>query len=131
MTQGSIKFETMKVTALGASAMFSIPNGDKAENYFAAVVGLDLDSYELAGGVFFGRSCDLDPLLMIDPLVTSTYPYPAYSRAVLVGATVATIGLGLLLTRLGRAAGDDRVEATTGTGPKPPPVERADDGDDA
>ena len=67
----------------------------------------------------------------IDPLVTSTYPYPRFELPILAGATVATFALGLLLTRLARAPGDDRAEATPNVGPKPPPAERADHEDDA
>jgi membrane protease YdiL (CAAX protease family) len=66
----------------------------------------------------------------IDPLVTATYPYPAYSMPVLVGGTVATIALALLLTRFAPAAADDRVEtAPLRPSTKPPP--RPDDEDDA
>lgn len=66
----------------------------------------------------------------IDPLVTSTYPYPAYSVQVVAGATAATLALALLLTRTSRAPGDDRAEARPGDAPKPPPVDR-DPEDDA
>ena len=62
MTQGEIGFEGMAITSLGAAAMFG-----KDENYIAAQVGLAFDSYELAGGVFFGRACEIDPLLIVDP----------------------------------------------------------------
>ncbi len=75
MTQGSISFETFKITTLAADAMFSIPDNDQhAENYFAAVVGMEFGSYGLGGGVFFGQSCTLDPIILIDPLVASILP---------------------------------------------------------
>jgi membrane protease YdiL (CAAX protease family) len=66
----------------------------------------------------------------IDPLVTATYPYPSYTRPVLIGATVATIALGLLLTRFQRPAEDDRAEAGASKRPLEPPSE-PDDEDDA
>ena len=65
MTQGEIGFESMAITSLGAAAMFG-----KDENYIAAEVGLAFDSYELAGGVFFGRTCSPEPLELVDPYVT-------------------------------------------------------------
>lgn len=80
MTQGSISFETFKITTLAADAMFSIPDGaGHAENYFAAVVGMEFGSYGLGGGVFFGQSCTLDPIILIDPLVASILPGPSFT----------------------------------------------------
>ena len=66
MTEGEIAIETMAVTSLGAAAAFGLD-----ENYLAAQVGLRFESYALAGGVFFGRTCSLAPLELVDPLVAS------------------------------------------------------------
>ena len=66
----------------------------------------------------------------IDPLVTSTYPYPSWSPSVLIGATTATVLLGFLLTRFGREGGDERQVATAGDAPPPPP-KASDDEDGA
>ena len=41
------------------------------ENYLWAQASVRFDSYKLYGGLFLGKSCDLDPLLIIDPEVGS------------------------------------------------------------
>ena len=74
MTQGEIGFESMAITSLGAAAMFG-----KDENYIAAQVGLAFDSYELAGGVFFGRTCTIDPLLIVDGDVENVLGSPPFT----------------------------------------------------
>ena len=74
MTQGEIGFESMAITSLGAAAMFG-----KDENYIAAQVGLAFDAYELAGGVFFGRTCTIDPLLIVDPDVGNVLGDPPFT----------------------------------------------------
>lgn len=74
MTQGEIGFETMAVTSLGAAAMFG-----KDENYLAAQVGLQFDSYELEGGIFFGRTCTEDPLKLVDPDVVQVLGNPPFT----------------------------------------------------
>jgi len=74
MTEGEIGFESMAITSLGAAAMFG-----KDENYVAAEVGLAFDSYELAGGVFFGRTCSIDPLELVDPDVTQVLGDPPFT----------------------------------------------------
>ena len=92
MTQGSISFEAFKITTLAADAMFSIPDGaGNAENYFAAVVGMDFGSYGLGGGVFFGQSCDLDPIILIDPLVASILPGPSFTGVYAYGEVTIPI----------------------------------------
>lgn len=62
MTEGEIKIEAISITSLAAGAMFGID-----ENYVAARVGMKFDQYEFAGGVFLGRTCTMDPLLLVDP----------------------------------------------------------------
>ncbi len=74
MTAGELEFEAMKITSLGAAAMFGID-----ENYLAAKVGLQFDSYALAGGVFFGRTCSLEPLLLVDPDVANVLGDPPFT----------------------------------------------------
>jgi hypothetical protein len=74
MTEGEIGFETMAITSLGAAAMFGLD-----ENYLAAEVGLKFDTYELAGGVFFGRTCGVDPLLLVDPDVVNVLGDPPFT----------------------------------------------------
>ncbi|MCH7225790.1 hypothetical protein [Haloferula sp. A504] len=74
MTQGEIGFESMGITSLGAAAMFGLD-----ENYLAAQVGLKFESYQLDGGVFFGRTCTVDPLELVDPDVTKVLGSPPFT----------------------------------------------------
>jgi hypothetical protein len=69
MTEGDIGFETFEIYRLAASVMFGT-----GENYIAAAVGVRFGSFDVAGGVFFGRSCNLAPLKLIDPLVADVIP---------------------------------------------------------
>jgi len=71
MTSGSINFEAFKINELGAAAAFGL-----AENYFAAKVGLLFNGDTMQGGIFFGRTCTLDPLLLVDPDVAKVLPAP-------------------------------------------------------
>lgn len=65
MTEGEIGFETFQIYTLAASVMFG-----SNENYIAAAIGLRFGEFDVAGGVFFGHSCDLEPLKLIDPLAS-------------------------------------------------------------
>lgn len=69
MTEGEIGFETFQIYTLASSVMFG-----SNENYIAAAIGLRFGEFDVAGGVFFGHSCNTDPLLLIDPLVEEVIP---------------------------------------------------------
>lgn len=56
-TAGVINFEAFTITDLGAAAAFG-----RDENYLAASTSLQLQDYALAGGVFFGRTCSVEPI---------------------------------------------------------------------
>jgi hypothetical protein len=71
MSSGSIDFEAFKINELGAAAAFGL-----AENYLAAKVGLLFNGDTMRGGIFFGRTCSLDPLLLVDPDVAKVLPAP-------------------------------------------------------
>ncbi len=62
--EGGPKFESFECTYLGASIGFG-----KSENYLSAAAGLKFDSYAAFGGLFFGRTCTIDPIKMWDPFV--------------------------------------------------------------
>jgi hypothetical protein len=53
---GELEFATFKITYLGAQAAFGAQ-----ENYFSAACALEFNSYKAKGGIFFGRTCTLDP----------------------------------------------------------------------
>ncbi len=107
LTQGSISFETFKITELAATAMFSVPDSaQKSENYLGAVVGLDFGPYALAGGVFFGRACSLEPIEMIDPLVASILPAGSFTGVYAYGeATFPIYGTGTCFFNISAKAG--------------------------
>jgi hypothetical protein len=53
---GELSFQTFKITYLGAQVAFG-----PEEAYFSAACGLQFNSYKAKGGIFFGRTCTLDP----------------------------------------------------------------------
>lgn len=71
-TSGEISFETFTITDMGAAMMFGA-----SENYLAAKIGLAFNSYEAFGGVYFGRTCSLEPLLMVDKDVAEVVGQPS------------------------------------------------------
>ena len=99
MTGGEIGFESMSVTRLGAAAMFGLD-----ENYLAAEVGLKFDSYELAGGIFFGRTCTVEPLKLVDPDVTKVLGSPPFTGIYAYGeAQIPIVNAGCLFNLSARA----------------------------
>lgn len=69
MTHGEIGFETFEIYKMAASVMFGAD-----ENYIAAAIGVRFGEFDVAGGVFFGHSCGIEPLELIDPLVSEVIP---------------------------------------------------------
>lgn len=75
---GALEFATFKITYLGAQAAFGAD-----ENYFSAACALEFNSYKAKGGIFFGRTCTLDPFfwdtdvqgLIGKPPFTGVYAY--------------------------------------------------------
>ncbi len=82
LTSGEVNFETFRITAMGAALMFGA-----SENYLAAELGLAFNSYEAYGGVYFGRTCSLDPLLMVDEDVAELLgnPNPTFTGIYVYG----------------------------------------------
>lgn len=94
MTKGKIDFEAMAVTELGAAAAFGID-----ENYLAAKVGIEFDGNDLYGGIFFGRTCTYDPLLLVDPNVAKVLPTPPLTGIYAYGeAEIPIFSAGCLFT---------------------------------
>ncbi|MCF7676202.1 MAG: hypothetical protein K9M97_12715, partial [Akkermansiaceae bacterium] len=69
MTDGKIEFESFKITSLGASLMFGVD-----DNFLAAKLAMEFESFQVAGGLFVGHSNTLEPLEMIDPMVAGVIP---------------------------------------------------------
>jgi hypothetical protein len=82
LTSGQVNFETFKITDMGAALMFGA-----SENYLAAKLGLAFNSYEAFGGVFFGRTCSIDPLTLVDEDVEKVIglPDPTFTGAYVYG----------------------------------------------
>jgi hypothetical protein len=87
MTGGPLSFEAFQVNDMNAALAFGAIDGDplKAENYLAASADLTIGEYGMAGGVFFGRSCSLDPIALIDPEVAGVLGAPPFTGAYLYG----------------------------------------------
>ena len=101
MTSGTIRFETFEIYELAADVMFG-----STENYLAAAIGLRFGEYDVAGGVFLGRSCDLDPLKMIDPLVAEVVPTSSITGIYAYGeATFPIYGTGTCFFNISAKAG--------------------------
>ncbi|MCH8539336.1 MAG: hypothetical protein LAT58_01040 [Opitutales bacterium] len=93
MTEGEFNFEAFTVTDLGAAVAFGA-----TENYFAAKVGMIFQEYTLAGGVFFGRTCTIEPLEIVDPDVAGVLgePDPTFSGAYVYGEAHIPVSEALL-----------------------------------
>ncbi len=103
--RGELDFKTFKINALKAAVMVSDSQDD---NYVSGFADVEIKNYGLAGGIFLGRACSVEPIQMWDPLVadflgsnrkfTGVYAY-GEGRMPLVdyGCTfnvVAGVGLG-------------------------------------
>ncbi|MBK8038405.1 MAG: hypothetical protein IPK22_14925 [Verrucomicrobiaceae bacterium] len=101
MTSGEISFETFKITELGASVMFGA-----TENYLAAKIGVEFGEYQMAGGIFFGHACNLEPLEMVDPLVASVLTMDSFTGVYCYGeATFPVYGTGTCIFNISAKAG--------------------------
>lgn len=91
MTDGTINFQAFEVTKFGAMMMFGLD-----ENYIAAQVGVRFDSYEVLGGVYFGRACDLRPIELFDPDVAELLSPPITGIYVYGEGYFPIFGIGCL-----------------------------------
>lgn len=76
MSGGTLNFETFEIFELGAAAAFGAQ-----ENYISATAGIRFNSYEASGGIYFGRTCTLEPIEMWDPAVAEVLPAPPLTGA--------------------------------------------------
>ena len=61
---GPLELGSIKITKLDAGMAFGI-----TDNYFCGAAAVDVNGWGGSGGVFFGRSCTLEPIQLIDPQV--------------------------------------------------------------
>lgn len=82
LTDGEISFESFKITDMGAALMFGA-----SENYLAAKLGVAFNGYEAFGGIYFGQTCSLDPLLLVDEDVAEVLgePSPTFTGVYVYG----------------------------------------------
>jgi hypothetical protein len=73
---GELDFEAFQLHDLAAAMAFG-----KYENYLALKGGVRFDGYDFSGAIFFGRTCSLDPLKLIDPDVASVVGTPPFTGA--------------------------------------------------
>jgi len=77
---GALDFQSFKIYKMGAAVAFG-----QQENYLSATVGLKINQYDLSGGIFFGRTCTLDPIALWDPEVAGVLGTPPFTGAYVYG----------------------------------------------
>ncbi len=80
MTEGVLDFQGFKVTEFDASVAIG-----SQENYLAAAATVIVSDYEAAGGIFFGRTCSIEPLKLVDPDAASLLGDPPFTGAYVYG----------------------------------------------
>ena len=93
LTGGALDFEAFTINALGAAVAFGTQ-----ENYLSAMTEMEFSDYRLAGGVFFGRTCTLEPIALWDPEVADLLgdPDPTFTGAYVYGEGWIPISEALL-----------------------------------
>ena len=76
MTGGELDFQSFKVTKLAAGVAVG-----SDEAYIAAAATVIFSQYEASGGIFFGRTCSLSPLQLVDPDVADVLGPPPFTGA--------------------------------------------------
>lgn len=81
-TAGEVSFEAFSITDLAVAVAFG-----RDENYLSAALGLRFNSYKAKGGIFFGKTCTLQPIMMWDMFVASALgqPSPTFTGAYVYG----------------------------------------------
>jgi hypothetical protein len=113
MTGGSIGFESFEINTLSAvlaASRLSATHPDApgiAEAYIGASVGMKFSSFEVFGGVFFGRTCSIAPLEVIDPLAANLLGDPPFTGGYVYGeGWVPILGSGCVFNvSIGAGAG--------------------------
>jgi len=80
MTGGELEFQSFKITEFAAGVAVG-----KNEAYLAATATVIISDYEASGGIFFGRTCSLAPLQMVDPDVAAVLGNPPFTGAYVYG----------------------------------------------
>lgn len=79
-TDGRIKFSSFSVENFGAALSFGA-----LENYFAAQVAFKISAASVAGGIFVGKTCSLDPIKLVDADVVQLIGQPPFTGLYIYG----------------------------------------------
>ncbi len=71
---GKLEYEAFAINFLGASVALGAD-----ENYLSAAAGMRVNKYDVFGGIYFGRTCSLDPIRLWDPEVASLLGTPPFT----------------------------------------------------
>ncbi len=71
---GKLDYETFAINFLGASVALGAD-----ENYLSAAAGMRVNKYDVFGGIYFGRTCSLDPIRLWDPEAASLLGTPPFT----------------------------------------------------
>ncbi len=88
---GAISFEAFEINRLAAAMAFG-----ELENYFSAAAGIKFNKYEGFGGIYFGKTCTLDPIAMWDPEVAAVLGTPPFTGAYVYAEATIPISEALL-----------------------------------
>ena len=80
MTGGELDFQSLKITDFAAAVGVGLD-----ECYLAATARVIVSNYEAAGGIFFGRTCSIEPLELVDPDVASLLGPAPFTGAYVYG----------------------------------------------
>ncbi len=80
LASGTIDFEAFEINDFGATVMFGL-----YENYLGGRMRASFSSGQVAGGAFFGRTCTLDPIVLVDPDVADVLGTPPFSGIYVYG----------------------------------------------
>ena len=77
---GELDYEAFQLYNLAAALSFGA-----YENYLALRGGIKFSGYDFSGGIFFGRTCTLDPIKLLDPDVAGMLGSPPFTGAYCYG----------------------------------------------
>lgn len=82
MASGTVNFEAFKITKFAVAVAFG-----RDDNYLSCAMGMEIKSWGAWGGVFFGRTCSIDPIKMWDPFAAKALgnPDPSFSGIYVYG----------------------------------------------
>jgi len=75
------KYEAFSVEKIG----FGVSMSGQYGTYLVAAAQMKLDAYEVGGGLFFGTTCSIAPLAMVDPEFAGSIGAPPFSGAYVYG----------------------------------------------